>query len=129
MDDEEILRDFVGELLTLLGYDVDFAVDGSETIHEYCRAKECGRPYDCILMDLTIPGGMGGKDAIQRLKEIDPEVKAIVSSGYSDDPVMADFKKYGFSGVVAKPYDAGLLSEVLHGVITGVAAVSRRQVS
>jgi PAS domain S-box-containing protein len=117
MDDEEILRDFVGELLELLGYDVNFACDGVETIAAYSKAQEQGRPYDCVLMDLTIPGGMGGKEAIQRLLEIDPNVKAIVSSGYSDDPVMADYRKYGFCGVVAKPYDAEELSEVLHKVI------------
>ncbi len=68
-------------------------------------------------MDLTIPGGMGGKEAIQKLLEIDPNVRAIVSSGYSDDPVMAEYRKHGFCGVVAKPYDAETLSEVLHSVI------------
>jgi PAS domain S-box-containing protein len=117
MDDEAILRDFVGELLELLGYEVDFACDGAETLAVYSNAQERGQPYDCVIMDLTIPGGMGGKEAIQRLLELDPNVKAIVSSGYSDDPVMADYKRYGFCGVVAKPYDAETLSEVLHKVI------------
>ncbi len=117
MDDEEMLRNFVGELLDLLGYDVDFAADGQETLDAYCRARQEGAPFDCVLMDLTIPGGMGGREAIQKLLEIDPSVKAVVSSGYSDDPVMADFKNYGFCGVVAKPYDAEQLSEVLHRVI------------
>jgi two-component system, cell cycle sensor histidine kinase and response regulator CckA len=117
MDDEEILRNVVGELLVTLGYEVRFAADGSQTIEAYCRAKEAGRPFDCILMDLTIPGGMGGKEAIQKLRQIDPSVKAIVSSGYSDDPVMADFRTHGFSGVVAKPYDAKKLSHVLHEVM------------
>lgn len=122
MDDEEILRDFVGELLELLGYDVNFACDGVETITAYSRAREEGQPFDCVLMDLTIPGGLGGKETIQKLKELDPNVKAIVSSGYSDDPVMADFRKYGFCGVVAKPYDAEQLSEVLHKIILKGAA-------
>lgn len=117
MDDEEMLRNFVGELLDLLGYDAKFAVDGHETIEVYCKARDNGTPFDCVLMDLTIPGGMGGREAIQRLLEIDPSIKAVVSSGYSDDPVMADFQKYGFCGVVAKPYDAEQLSEVLHRVI------------
>ncbi len=119
MDDEEMLRNFVGELLDLLGYDVNFAADGQETLDAYCRARQEGTPFDCVLMDLTIPGGMGGREAIQKLLEIDPSVKAVVSSGYSDDPVMADFKNYGFCGVVAKPYDAEQLSEVLHRVING----------
>lgn len=119
MDDEEMLRDFIAELLTLLGYEVHCAADGLQTIEAYCRAKESGRPFDCVLMDLTIPGGMGGKEAIRRLREIDPNIKAIVSSGYSDDPVMADYRKYGFSGVVAKPYNAEELNEVLQRVIAG----------
>jgi len=119
MDDEQMLRDVVGELLNTLGYAVGFAADGVETIEAYWKAKEAGRPYDCIVMDLTIPGGMGGKEAIQRLREIDPHVKAIVSSGYSDDPVMADYRRHGFRGVVAKPYDAKELSEVLYRVING----------
>jgi PAS domain S-box-containing protein len=117
MDDEAILRDFVGELLELLGYDVNFACDGTEAIAAYSGAREQGQPYDCVVMDLTIPGGMGGKEAIRRLIEIDPHVRAIVSSGYSDDPVMADYRRYGFCGMVAKPYDAEALSEVLHKVI------------
>ncbi|MGB2698131.1 MAG: response regulator, partial [Candidatus Zixiibacteriota bacterium] len=68
--------------------------------------------------DLTVPGGMGGKESIQKLIKIDPEVKAIVSSGYSNDPVMSDFRKYGFSGIVAKPFKIEDLSEVLHQVLT-----------
>ncbi|MBM3299524.1 MAG: response regulator, partial [Deltaproteobacteria bacterium] len=112
------LREFVAELLDYLGYQVGLAADGQETIEAYVKAKRAGRPFDCILMDLTIPGGMGGKETIHRLREFDPQVRAIVSSGYSDDPVMSDFKKYGFSGVVAKPYDAEKLSRVLSEVLS-----------
>jgi PAS domain S-box-containing protein len=118
MDDEEMLRDFIGELLDHLGYEVGFAADGQETIDAYCKAKEAGKPFDCVLMDLTIPGGMGGKETIRKLRQIDPQIKAIVSSGYCDDPVMADFESYGFSGVVAKPYDAEELSVVLSRVMS-----------
>jgi PAS domain S-box-containing protein len=117
MDDEEILRNFVAELLKYLGYEVQLASDGEEAIELYGKAKAAGRPFDCVLMDLTIPGAMGGKEAIQQLLEIDPDVTAIVSSGYSDDPVMADYERHGFRGVVAKPYDAVQLSEVLHKVL------------
>jgi len=72
-------------------------------------------------MDLTVPGGMGGKEAVEKLLEIDPEVRAIVSSGYSNDPVMSNFNDYGFSGVATKPYDVKKLSKVLHEVTTGKA--------
>jgi DNA-binding NarL/FixJ family response regulator len=72
-----------------------------------------------VILDLTVPGAMGGKDTLARLLEIDPQVKAIVSSGYSDDPIMADFLKYGFRGVLAKPYQVSELSKILHDVIMG----------
>jgi len=119
MDDEEMVREVLDSMLEHIGYEVEFAKDGIEAIEQYKRAKELGRPFDAVIMDLTIPGSMGGKEAIQKLLKIDPKVKAIVSSGYSHDPVMANFKKYGFKGVIAKPYKITTLSEVLHKVITG----------
>ena len=117
MDDEEIIRDATGEVLTYLGYTVEFARDGSEAVDIYSEAIEKGEPFDVIIMDLTIPGGMGGKEAIQTLLKVDPDVKAIVSSGYSTDPVMADYRTYGFSGVVTKPYSIEELSETLNKVL------------
>ncbi|HEV8132616.1 MAG TPA: ATP-binding protein [Acidobacteriota bacterium] len=117
MDDEEIIRDSIGELLGELGYEVDFASDGASAISLYQEALAVGNPFDAVIMDLTIPGGMGGKEAIRRLREIDPKARAIVSSGYSEDPVMADFREYGFSAVLVKPFrvdDVGrVLAEVL----------------
>jgi nitrogen-specific signal transduction histidine kinase/CheY-like chemotaxis protein len=120
MDDEEIVRYATGSLLAHLGYEVESARDGAEAIALYQKCKQTGQPFDVVIMDLTIPGGMGGKEAIQKLLEIDPEAKAIVSSGYSNDPVMADYKDYGFRGVVAKPYRIEELREVLHKIITGI---------
>ena len=117
MDDEEIIREALDAILTILGYQTDFAKNGEETIALFKEAKELEEPFDLVIMDLTIKGGMGGKEAIKRLIEIDPEVKAVVSSGYSTDPVMANFKKYGFHGVVAKPYDINELSKTLHKII------------
>jgi signal transduction histidine kinase/ActR/RegA family two-component response regulator len=118
MDDEKIVRDISGEMLKSLGYEVEFADNGAEAIEMYQRVLEAGRPFDLVIMDLTIPGGMGGKEAIQKLRSIDPDVKAIVSSGYSNDPIMADFKEYGFRGVIIKPYRIEGFSRALHQVIT-----------
>jgi PAS domain S-box-containing protein len=119
MDDEEIVRAVVMSMLIELGYEAVTSRDGSETIRLYRDAKAAGRGFDAVIMDLTIPGGMGGKEAIRELREFDPHVRAIVSSGYSDDPIMADFQSYGFSGVVKKPYRVSELSETLNRVIHG----------
>jgi len=117
MDDEAIVRDVTGRILKHLGYDVEFAGDGSEAIELYRKAKESGKPFDLVIMDLTVPGGMGGKEAIHWLIEIDPDVRAIVSSGYSDNLVMSDFRQYGFKGVVAKPYKIQQLALALYNVL------------
>jgi len=117
MDDEDAVREVTGRILSHMGYQVGFARDGAEAIALYKEAKESGQPFDVVVMDLTIPGGMGGKEAIRKLLEIDPQVKAVVSSGYHNDPIMAEFKAYGFSGVVAKPYLIEELSEVLQGIL------------
>lgn len=113
MDDEETIRSIVGDILQYLGYTVDFASDGEEAINLY----SC-KPYDAVILDLTIPGGMGGKEAIRHLLDIDPSVKAIVSSGYSNDPIMSDYTKYGFKGVIVKPYTIHEISSVLRNVIS-----------
>ncbi|MGD1076111.1 MAG: PAS domain S-box protein, partial [Thermodesulfovibrionales bacterium] len=113
MDDEEMVRNTAGEMLRRIGYTVEFARDGAQLIEVYVKALVSGQPFDAVIMDLTIPGGMGGKETIKKLLEIDPAVKAIVSSGYSNDPVMADYKKHGFVGVIAKPYRIKQLSEQL----------------
>ncbi len=119
MDDDEIIRDVAGELLTSLGYEADFATEGDEAIELYRKAKESGEPFGAVIMDLTIPGGMGGKEAIKKLLDIDPAAKVIVSSGYSNDPIMSDYKSYGFSDVIAKPYKVAELSAKVHKVIAG----------
>jgi len=117
MDDEELVRKVVGEMLVFLGYEVEFAKEGIEAIELYKKAKAQGQPFDAIIMDLTIPIGMGGKETINKLLEIDPTVKAIVSSGYSTDPVMTEFTKYGFKGFIIKPFKIKELGEVLYRVI------------
>ncbi len=119
MDDEKYIRDMAATILNSIGYRVITSIEGTEAIKMYKEAMESEEPFDAVILDLTVPGGMGGKETIQKLIEIDPEAKAIVSSGYSNDPVMADFKEYGFKGVIAKPYEIGELSKMLHEVIIG----------
>jgi PAS domain S-box-containing protein len=117
MDDEEMIREIAGTLLPLIGYSVFFAQDGDEAIAMYREALDNDEKFDAVIMDLTIPGGMGGKEAIRRLLDLDPQVKALVSSGYSTDPVMADYRRFGFKGMVLKPYVAEDLSKALHRVL------------
>ncbi len=104
MDDEAPLRKLAGALLENLGYEYETTGEGSEAIETYRRAMESSRPFDAVIMDLTIPGGMGGKEAAANLLRLDPAARIIVSSGYSNDPVMARHGEYGFLGVIAKPY-------------------------
>ncbi len=118
MDDEAMVREVLGRMLSRLGYEVDFASDGSQAIEKFVTAKETNQPFDAVILDLTVPGGMGGKEAIQDLLKINPKVKAIVSSGYSEDPIMAEFQKYGFSEVIAKPYRVSEMSKILQKVIS-----------
>lgn len=117
MDDELSIRIATGKILKKIGYEVEFAAEGSEALKKYEQAIEKRHPFDLVILDLTIPGGMGGLQTIEELLKKDPFTKAIVSSGYSSDPVMANFKKYGFSEVIAKPYDLSELRTKLFKVI------------
>jgi len=116
MDDEEIVIDVVGQMLLQLGYEAAFSKNGKEAVESYKRAMSSGNPFDVVILDLHVKEGMGGKITIRELLKIDPGVKAIVSSGYSNDPEMTDFEKYGFSGVVEKPYTIQDLGELLESV-------------
>ena len=118
MDDEEGIRETTGEMLESIGYDVSFAKDGVEAIELYKKAQQASATFDAVIIDLTIPGSMGGQKTMQELYKIDPQVKAIISSGYTTDPVLADFEKYGFKGFITKPYQIGVLSRILHAVTT-----------
>jgi nitrogen-specific signal transduction histidine kinase/CheY-like chemotaxis protein len=119
MDDENVVRMVLDRMLTGAGYEVELTKEGTEAVQKYAEAKESGKPFDAVILDLTVPGGMGGKQAMAELLEIDPGVNAIVSSGYANDPVMAEFKNYGFRGVVVKPYDAQQMQKTLHGILVG----------
>ncbi|MCK5680217.1 response regulator [bacterium] len=118
MDDEEIVREICIELLTDLGYEVNGTIDGTSMLAEYQVALQQGKPYDLVIMDLTIPGGMGGEEAMSELLAIDPMAKGIVCSGYSNDPVMADFNAYGFKANCSKPFHFAVLSQTVKEVIT-----------
>jgi signal transduction histidine kinase/ActR/RegA family two-component response regulator len=117
MDDEEIIRELLKDMLSSVGYQVDTTEDGADAINLYQQAVDLGERFDAVILDLTVPGGMGGIEAMQKLTEIDPGVKAIVSSGYFNDPVMSDFRKYGFKGVIAKPYKAKDLRKILQNIL------------
>lgn len=119
MDDDPEIRQLLAELLHQEGYRTMAVADGQAAIREYRAALERGEKFACLIMDLTIPGGMGGREAIGRIREIDPAAKAIVSSGYSNDPVMANFTDYGFAGRVAKPYQLEELVRVFREVLGG----------
>jgi len=110
MDDEPGVLEVGGEILSILGYEVECARDGEEAIVAYRKAKEAGRPFDLVILDLTVPGAMGGEDAIKRLKAFDPGAKAVVCSGYSNSPITSDFREHGFEGVLQKPFNVNELS-------------------
>jgi PAS domain S-box-containing protein len=117
MDDEDAVREVVAEMLRSLGYQVESARDGAEVLTRYAEAKESGQAFDAVIMDLTVPGGMGGRETLKKLLETDPGARAIVSSGYSNDDVIADYQKYGFSGVVEKPFTLANVASVVHRVM------------
>jgi len=119
IDDDEMIRRSAGKVLTQIGYKVEGAADGVEGLLLYRKAMEEKRPFALVIMDLTIPGGMGGREAVKRLRAIDPHAKVIASSGYSNDPVMANFKEYGFTDVVLKPYRIEDLARALQKALKG----------
>ena len=116
MDDEEMMRKLARYMLTQFGYDTELAKDGTEAIRLYKEALGSARPFETIILDLTVKGGMGGEAAIRSLLGMDPRVKAIISSGYTSHPIMIDFKKYGFSGALPKPYTADDLRDLLNSL-------------
>ena len=117
MDDEKAVRDIISLLLGRIGYTVETVEEGNKALVRYQERMNQGSPFSVVIMDLTIPGGMGGKEAVKNILEIDPDAKVIVSSGYADDPIMANYTKFGFKGVIAKPYTLNKLQETLDKVL------------
>jgi CheY-like chemotaxis protein len=113
MDDEQIILDVTLEVLRYLEYEVMFAREGAEAFELYKQEKEAGVPFDLVILDLSVPEGLGGKETIALLTSYDPAVKAIVSSGHANDPAVQDYRKFGFSGVLSKPYKINDLKELL----------------
>ncbi|MGE5397918.1 MAG: ATP-binding protein [Chitinophagales bacterium] len=113
MDDDVRIRVMLTQMLEKAGYRVQSARDGQEAVEKYWEAKQSETPFDAVIMDLTVPGGMGGKEAFKLLNSIDPNIKVIISSGYSDDPVVTEYSNYGFAGVITKPYRVDELTHVL----------------
>jgi PAS domain S-box-containing protein len=118
LETSQMLRDLAEQMLGRMGYEVEAAKEGLEAIEIYRKAKKAGQPFDAVIHDFTIKGGMGGKEAIKELLKIDPDVKAIISSGYSNDPIMSDFGAYGFRSALPKPYQMKGLKEVLEKVLS-----------
>jgi PAS domain S-box-containing protein len=119
MDDDAVIQEILGEMLEFSGYAVEIVSDGQQAVEVYRQAMANGQPFAAVIADLTVPGRMGGKEMVAELLKIDPEAKVIVSSGYSSDPVMANFADYGFKAVIAKPYKMEELAETLQRVLHG----------
>jgi CheY-like chemotaxis protein len=117
VDDEEAIRTLVEFTLTRLGYEVTQAETALDGVNIYREKFERGERFDAVILDLTLPGGMGGKEALKKLIEIDPTVNAVVSSGYATDATMSRYQDFGFRGVIAKPYEAAELGKIVHEVI------------
>ena len=113
MDDEEMFRRIGFQMLAFMGYEVETAADGAEAVERFVAAAESGKPFDAAVFDLTVRGGMGGKEALGRLMQLNRDVRVVVSSGYSDDPVLANFAKYGFCAAISKPYEMADLEQAL----------------
>jgi two-component system, cell cycle sensor histidine kinase and response regulator CckA len=117
MDDEEMIRTVAGELLTAIGHEVAFAEKGETALEAYRAARDAGRPFDVVILDLTIRGGMGGMETMRKLADIDPDVRAVVSSGYSDDPALSDYLEEGFRAFLKKPYNMEELQSTLNALL------------
>lgn len=117
MDDMKSVRKSIGMLLSRLGFDVDYAIEGSEVIQKYMVALENDEPYELLLLDLVIPNAIGGKETIKKLGEIDPHVRSIAMTGYSNDPILAHPEKFGFSGALQKPFSLTELKKKIKDVL------------
>jgi CheY-like chemotaxis protein len=119
MDDEAAIRDLISQLLGTLGYEATAVPNGHEAVLTYERALRRGESFQAVILDATIRGGMGGLATIQRLRSLDPNVTAIICSGYSDEAALSEFLAYGFRGALPKPFSREELADVLQGAFQG----------
>ncbi len=117
MDDEEQIRSIVRRMLEHLGYKVSLASTGEEAVTKMREKKESGQAFSAVIMDLAVPGGMGGAEAVREIRSIDPSVKAVLSSGYGDDPAIRNYRDHGFHGVIPKPFRLEELGKTLERII------------
>ena len=117
MDDEEMVGEIALQMLDYLGFDAVHVFDGEAAIQEFQGQKDKGQPFNAVIMDLTIPGGMGGKEAVTKILAVDSNAQIFVSSGYSNDPAMVHFKDFGFTGVIVKPFDLAAIQKVLDQLV------------
>ncbi len=117
MDDETMVCEIAEQILEFLGYEAQITSNGEEAIALYQEMLEKDQPLDVVIIDLNIPGGVGGKEAIKSILEIDPNAKVVVSSGYLNDPIMVDCATYGFSGSLAKPFEISSVETLLAGLV------------
>jgi CheY-like chemotaxis protein len=118
MEDDLAIRTLLMDILGVLGYEAETSPDGEEALRLYEAAVQANRPFAAVLMDLTIPGGMGGREAVQKLKERHPQARVVVSSGYANDQALSEYKTIGFDGLISKPYRVKDLAAVLEEVLT-----------
>ena len=117
LDDDEMIRELLEKILTAHGYKVEVAEEGEQAVELYKNAYASGQAFDVVIFDLTIPGGVGGRDALRRIKLLDHDVKAIVCSGYCADGVMSRYKEHGFSAALAKPFSVHDLMAIVQNVM------------
>lgn len=113
MDDEDMVGEIACQMLEYLGFDAIRVVDGVDAVKEYKKSQDDGMPFSAVIMDLSIPGGMGGEEAVREVLRLDHDAKVFVSSGYSTDPIMVNYQDYGFSGGIAKPFDLAAIQKIL----------------
>lgn len=117
MDDEQVILDVTNEVLRFLGYEVMFARDGAAAVDLYCEERNKGNPFDLVILDLSVPEGIGGKEAFERLHALDPKAKVVISSGFTNDPMLTDYESFGLDGVLAKPYRITEIKALLENMI------------